>query len=270
MEQKLSARIRERVDAEAREKLSGVVERLNERVFDPLNNLMLDPQMIDARTNREAVLAAAAAGRRQPPGQPHPGPEAPAESLASVQIHESLLANGVERMQLAGRTFTMPELSKHVAQCLNWPRPWAVNRDNEDVKITFARRDPIVVRCQNGQVAVTLSFARLSKASARKQWTNFQVQAFYRPKVTGRSAELVRDGVVHFPNGGTQLALRGVFSRIFSKDAAWPLVPRQFADDPRLSDAAITQLVIDNGWIGIALGPKPVSLTASHRRLLSR
>ena len=32
MEQKLAARIRERVDAEAREKLSGVVERLNERV----------------------------------------------------------------------------------------------------------------------------------------------------------------------------------------------------------------------------------------------
>lgn len=53
MEQKLSARIRERVDAEAREKLSGVVERLNERVFDPLNNLMLDPQMIDARTTEK-------------------------------------------------------------------------------------------------------------------------------------------------------------------------------------------------------------------------
>ena len=75
-------------------------------------------------------------------------------------------------------------------------------------------------------MVVTLSLARLSKASARKTWTNFQVRAFYRPRVNGRSAELVREGVIQFPSGGSQIVLRGVFSRIFSKDTPWPLAPR--------------------------------------------
>ena len=268
MEQKLADRISERVDAEAREKLSGVVERLNQRVFDPLSNLMLDPQMIAAETTPTRFTMRLRLAGDDHLGSHTPRPQAPADTLASVQVHESVLANGIERMQLAGRTFTMPELAEHVARCLNWPKPWATNPDNEDVKITFAKKDPLVVHCQDGQVVVTLSLARLSKASAKRKWTNFQVRAFYRPRVNGRSAELVRDGVIHFPSGGAQVALRGVFSHVFSKDAAWQLVPRQIIDDPRLNDAAITQLVIDDGWIGISLGPKPVPVTATHRKLL--
>ena len=45
-------------------------------------------------------------------------------------------------------------------------------------------------------------------------------------------------------------------------------MPRQIVDDPKLKDAAITQFVIDDGWIGISLGPKPVPVTATHRKLL--
>ena len=269
MEQKLAARIRERVDAEAREKLSGVVERLNQRVFDPLNTLLLDPQLISAQTTATRFWMRLRLAGDNHLGSHTPRPQAPADSLASVQLHESVFANGIERMQLAGRTFTMPALSQHVAQCLNCPSPWAVDPDNADVKITFAKQDPIVVHCRDGQVVVTVSFARLSKASAGRKWSNFQVRAFYRPRANGRSVELVRDGVIHFPSGGAQLALRGAFSRVFSKDAAWQLVPRQIIDDPRLGDTAITQLVVDDGWIGIALGPKP-PVTASRRRLVSR
>ena len=70
------------------------------------------------------------------------------------------------------------------------------------MKITFAKQDPIVVHCRDGQVVVTVSLARLSKASAGRKWTNFQVQACYRPRANGRSVELVRDGVIHFPSGG--------------------------------------------------------------------
>ena len=179
-----------------------------------------------------------------------------------MQLHESVFANGIERMQLAGRTFTMPALSQHVAQCLNCPSPWAVDPDNADVKITFAKQDPIVVHCRDGQVVVTVSFARLSKVSAGRKWSNFQVRAFYRPRANGRSVELVRDGVIHFPSGGAQLALRGVFPRLLQRRR---LAARaaQIIDDPRLGDTAITQLVVDDGWIGISLGPKPV--TASRR-----
>ena len=53
----------------------------------------------------------------------------------------------------------------------------------------------MIVRCQDGQIVLTLSIAQLSKSP--RKWKNFQIQAFYRPKVEGRSAELVREGVIH-------------------------------------------------------------------------
>ena len=107
MEQKLSDRIRDRVDKEAREKLSGVVERINQRVFDPLKNLSLDPQMIAAKTTVERFMMRLRLAGDNHLGSHTPRPQAPADSLASVQVHESVLANGIERMQLAGRTFMM-------------------------------------------------------------------------------------------------------------------------------------------------------------------
>ena len=257
MEQKLAARIRERVDAEAREKLSGVVERLNQRVFDPLNTLLLDPQLISAQTTATRFWM-----RLRLAGDNHLGSHTPRPKRRPTAWRACSSTSRCSPTASSGCSWQAapspcPHCRQHVAQCLNCPSPWAVDPDNADVKITFAKQDPIVVHCRDGQVVVTVSFARLSKASASRKWTNFQVRAFYRPRANGRSVELVRDGVIHFPSGGDQLALRGVFSRVFSKDAAWQLVPRQIIDDPRLGDTAITQLVVDDGWIGISLGPKP-------------
>ena len=153
-------------------------------------------------------------------GSHTPRPQAPADSLASVQIHESVLNNGIQRLQLNGRTFTLPELSQHVAARLNRPAPWEINPEHADVKITFAEKDAVIVRCQDGQFVVTLSIAQLSKSP--RKWKNFQIQAFYRPKVDGRSAQLVRDGVIHISgqrlSTGARMALRGIFSRALSKN----------------------------------------------------
>jgi hypothetical protein len=200
-------------------------------------------------------------------GSHTPRPQAPADSLASVQIHESVLNNGIQRLQLNGRTFTLPELSQHIAKRLNRPAPWEINPEHADVKITFAEKDAVIVRCEDGQLVLTLSIAQLSKSS--RKWKSFQIRAFYKPEINGRSAQLVREGVIHLIgqrlNTGAQFALRGIFSRALSKNNAWGLVPEQIVKEPKLAYAAITQFVIDDGWIGVALGPKPPAGTAAQR-----
>jgi hypothetical protein len=269
IEQKVAAQARERVNTETRERFTEVVERLNQRVFDPLNSLSLDPQLIAAETTKERFTMRLRLAGEDQLGSHTPRPQAPADSLASVQLHESMLNNGIQRLLLNGRTFTLPELSQYVATRLNRPAPWPVDPDQADVKITFAQQDAVVVRCHGGQVVVTLSIAQLSK-SARSKWKNFQVRAFYRPEVHGRSAQLVRDGVIHLLgprlNTGAQIALRGIFSHTFSKNKPWELVPEQIIKEPKLGEAAITQFVIDDGWIGLSLGPKPVASTAARRQ----
>jgi len=129
---------------------------------------------------------------------------------------------------------------------------------HNDVKITFAKHNPLVVRFQEDQVIIKLAIARLSKA--RRRWKDFQVRAFYRPQVEGRSVKLTRQSVIHLIgrrlNAGSQIALRGIFAKAFSRKRPWQLTPERMIDHPELSDLAVTQFVVDDGWIGAALGPK--------------
>ena len=264
---KVAAKARDRIDAETRERLAKFVQRMHERVFGPLNALSLDPRLIAAETTEKRfVMRLRLAGEDQL-GSHTPRPRAYADSLASVQIHESALNNGIERLQLNGRTFTLLGLSRHIAARLNRPMHWEITPDHADVKIKFAEKDAVVVRCQHGQVILTLSIARLRKSP--RVWKDFQIRAFYRPEVNGRSAELVRDGVIHLIgdrlNLGSQIALRGIFAHALSKDNPWNLVPEPIVSEPKLRDAAITQFVIDDGWIGVSLGPKhPAPVTAQR------
>ena len=60
-------------------------------------------------------------------------------------------------------------------------------------------------------------------------------------------------------NMGSQMILRGVFAHALSRKTPWELMPEKIVDQPKLQNAAITQFVIDDGWIGLSLGPKPSS-----------
>ena len=74
VKQKIADQARERVDAEARTRLTEFVARMNERVFDPLNALVVGSADDRGGDDGEAVYDAAASGGRRPVGQPHAPP----------------------------------------------------------------------------------------------------------------------------------------------------------------------------------------------------
>jgi hypothetical protein len=201
-------------------------------------------------------------------GSHTPRPQAPADSLASFQVHESVLNNVVQRLELDGRTFTLPELGRHIAARLSRPAPKDENPDHDDVLIMFAPKNAVRVRCIDGRIEITVSIAKLAKES--RSWKDFQVRAFYRPEVNGRSAELARDGVIELSgrrlNTGAQIVLRGVFSRAFSKTTPWKLTPERLLTDPALADTSITQFVVDDGWIGVALAARRTAARPTVQR----
>ena len=265
MKQKIVAQATERIDTEVRKRFNDVVERLNQRVFDPLNSLALDPQLIDAQTTAARLTMRLRVGGEDQLGSHTPRPPSLSDSLASVQIHESVLNNGIGRLHFDGRTFTLTELSRHVAASLNCPAPWPISPENEDVRITFAKQNSVVIRCQDGQVLLSLVIARLCKGTWYR-WNNFEVRASYQPVVHGRSAQLVRSNVIQLlgkRSMGSQMILRGVFAHALSRKTPWDLVPQRIIDEPKLQDTAITQFTIEDGWIGLSLGPKQT--TTAHR-----
>ena len=258
---KIAAKAKERVDRETTEQISAAAKRLNDEVLGPMDSLRVDPTMIAAETTEKRFsMRIRLAGPDQLGGHT-PRPQAPADSLASVQIHESMLNNVLERLELDGQTFDLAGLGRRLAQRLHGYQPKPVDPDQEDVKISFAAKDAIHVRCNDGRLEITLAIARLSKGT--RKWKDFQVRALYRPVVRGRAVDLARDGIVQLisptdrrMNAGAQIALRGVFSKVFSQKEPIHATPESFVKNPKLEGVVVTQFVIDDGWIGAAIGPQ--------------
>ena len=250
--EKIAAKAKERVDRETTEQIAAAAKRLQDEVLGPMDSLLLDPMMVAAETtDKRFSMRIRLAGPDQLGGHT-PRPQAPADSLASVQIHESMLNNVLERLELDGQTFDLAGLGQRLAERLHRFQPKPVDPDQEDVKITFAAKDAVHVRCNDGRLEITLAIARLSKGP--RKWKDFQVRAFYRPVVQGRSVDLARDGIVQLigprMNAGSQIALRGVFSKVFSQKEPIHATPESFVKNPKLDGVVVTQFVIDDGWIG--------------------
>lgn len=256
IQEKVYAQAKKQIDEEGDARLKDLATRLEDRVVEPLAELALGPAVINAETTDRRVVMRLRLGAEDQLGGYTPRPMAPADSVASIQLHESALNNVVGQLKLDGGTFTVPQLRERIAACFHRPEMLQRESENEDVTITFAPRNAIQVRCQDGQVTVILTIAQLSRGG--QTWDDFQVRACYRPEVRGLSAFLVRDDVIQLlgdrVRGRSQIALRGIFSRVFSKDQPLPLMPAQITKDKRLAGIAITQLVVEDGWIGLALG----------------
>ena len=158
-----------------------------------MDRLAIEPTLVAAETTPQRfIMRLRLAGQDQLGGHT-PRPLAPADSLASIQVHESALNNVLERLDLDGHSFTMPQLSQHVAHTFNRSLPEDTNPDHQQVHIRFAKQDAVRVRCSGGRVRSRWP-SPLSKAP--RQWSDFRVRAYYRPEVHGRTVEMVRDAVV--------------------------------------------------------------------------
>jgi hypothetical protein len=264
VEMKTAARAKWRIDEEADARLGEFSSRLKGRFLDPMENLSLGPTMIDAKTTEERLTMRLRLASRRQLGAHTPRPMAPTDCLASVQIHQTALNNLIEQLELDGRTFTVRQLREHVADRLGRPemKEEPTNHD-DDVEIAFAPKDAIHIACDEGRIALTLNIARLSKSP--RSWRDFQVRVSYRPEVDGMSITLVRDGVVELTGrrvGTTsQVELRSIFSTIFAKNRARQIMPERLLKHPGTAGLAVTQLIVDDGWIALALGAKePVSV----------
>ncbi|MBN2579425.1 MAG: hypothetical protein JXB10_10570 [Pirellulales bacterium] len=266
--QKVAAKTQKRLDTEAYERLSVLVDRLNHNLFGPLDRLALDPTIIDAQTTEDRLTLRLRVAGDDQLGSHTPRPQAPTDCLASFQINETLLNNALARLQLEGKTFTLKELAQRIADRFQRPDVWKVPPANENVLVTFAPRDAVRVQCADGQVSLEMVIAEFKKPP--RGWYNFRIRVFYRSQIEGRKVELVREGPIHLMAEGlslrSQIALRGAFTKAFPEGQAVNVTPKRLLTDPQLGDLRITQLLIDDGWIGIALGTKEQAARTARRK----
>jgi hypothetical protein len=256
-EAKLEHRATSRFDAEVDQRLSEAESQLNRKLIAPFDKIALKPTPLDLRTTDQRVIARYRLASDVQVGAHTPRPQAPQDSLLSIQLHESALNNTLANLKLEGRRTDLRTLYRELADTFE-RQDLAVPDDiPENVVIQFADQDAVRVQFQDDRVALTIRFRELKQK--RSRWTNFAVRLYYVADANQLNANLVRDDIIELSGPslglGDRAPLRFIFNTVFDQRHTFRIINDKLAENRQLDDSHVNQFVIDDGWIGIAIGP---------------
>ena len=252
---KILRQVRGQVDRESEQRL----QPLNEKI-QTLSNFMgeefgLSVERRESRTDENWLLSSWGIRSQDALMGSTFAPETLPGSFADLKIHESLPNLLLGSLDFEGRRGTVGEFKEMLAEKFRQPA-LAESGENDDVEVTFAPHNPVVVRFVDGRIELTISIAalRLSRQTHR----NFQVIVRYKPAydLEGRLV-LERDGYISLINVREQLLMRAVFGKIFPVSRPLPLVPKVLEEDHQFDYLTTGHCRIEKGWLAIALVEKP-------------
>ena len=271
---KVANQARRRMDRETDPKLERLEEKFRDYVLSPLSQLALLAKPLDMHTTADrAVMNVRLANPEQLAAHTQ-RPFAPSDSLASLQLHETVLNNAVAGLRLDGRRMTAVELHEFFAEKFGQTDVAPPEDIPSRAIIEFAARDAVQIRCHNDQIELVLGIKELSKG--RDKIKNFEAHAFFRPVTKGLDVRLVREGSLQFAGRrlktGPRIVLHSVLGKLLRKDQEIQLMRADLESDPRFTGLMVTQLEVTDGWVALALGPAHADRSAWHtpeQRLLS-
>lgn len=264
-EYKVATRALQQLDSEVQTRLAESERKMREGQGATLNRLGLDLVPISLTTTEERVAGRLRLGNEEQLGAFTPRPRAPSDSWLSVQVHQSAINNMLESLDLEGRRFELADLFTWVGEKLGRP-DFATQEDlPENVRVTFADRDAVRLDTVDGRLEVTFAIKELRQEGSR--WRDFRVRAYYVPKLEALTPLFERDADPQYSlrldgesmRGKIEFKLRAIFSKVLSKNRDLRLLPESITSDERLKDLQISQFTVEDGWIGLAYGPRRVS-----------
>lgn len=261
---KVVRQAKSKMDRDADPKIHRLQQKFVDNVLGSMEKLALVAEPIDMYTTSDRAVMLARLANSFQLASNSLRPLAPSDSLASFQLHESALNNAIDGIGLNGQRMSALELHHFIATRLGKPGALAPDDLPVRAKIEFALHNAIRVNCQDDCLELVLNIREVSHG--RDKIRNFSVHAYYRPKLDGLDVRLIRAGTLQFEGRnlrtGPRVVLHSVFGKLLRKDQEMSLMKEGLANDPRLKGLMVTQLVIDDGWIGLALGPEQNGRTA--------
>ena len=274
---RLRSQIESRVEAQAREKLDehtrDAVDQIRQQTYDrfasQLDQFGIKLTPVEMKTTTERLVARVRVAGDKQLGSHTPRPRALSESLASAQIHETALTNLAITLGLDGKRFTAPELQKMLREKFSQVASKTPIETRKDTVFQFAPEDSVQVHINDGRLELTISFASIEFQG--DSMNGVAVHAFYVPKVEGLNAELVRDGSLGIEgrfSSTDRARLHNLFNRVLPPERHLPIVRAENPKDKRFDGLMITQLVLEDGWMGLAVGPVSSERVAERSRSL--
>ena len=261
IEQKIATRASTQLDSEIGPRLNRMVNKFETNQLAMLDRLGLELVPVEMATTRERVVARMRLGSPEQLGAHTPRPRDPIDSWFSLEIEQSALNNYLERLDLDGRTFELAELFRWLNKKMNRKQPANLDDLPEGVRMKFADRDAVRLRASQDRIELTLSFAELTQDARR--FTDFSVRTTFQPEIHERQAVFVRDSAISLDGKNlrarTRVPLLTIFSKVFARKREIQLLDDKLTQDLRLSDLAITQFEVADGWISLAYGTTRVA-----------
>ena len=259
-ENRVSRRARNQFDEEITNQLVNLENRFQSRYLSPLKQLNLAPMAVDLQTTTGSrlILRYRLAGNQQLAAHT-PRPRAPGDSLLSIQIHESALNNTLQNLKLDGKRTDLRSLYRDIAEAFDRSDITIPEDIPANVTVAMADHEAVRVRFTNGKVNLRIHLKEL-KSGTRHKWRNFILTASYRPAMDQLTASLYRDGHLQFEGKhlrlGDRVALQGIFNKALPRTRPVNIFNKGIAEHDRLQDLKVSQFVVRDTWIGVAIGPR--------------
>jgi hypothetical protein len=266
---RVAARAAQQLDLASAEVIGQMRDRVRDQVYSPLEEAGIDVTTVELTSSPERLVARLRIAVNIQIGAHPPRPRAPADSLSSLQLHESALTNAAVSLGLDNETFTVEQLQLKLRERL--PRLAVVDapKARPGTLFHFADQDALQFHMDQGRLELTVALAAFEQNG--RQTGPIVIHSYYTPVVEGLNAELVRDGPLGIEgriSAGDRAVLHNVFKEVLSEERRLPILRLDNPKDMRLAGLMITQLVVEDGWLGMAVGPTTVGRLAERERSL--
>ena len=272
MTNRVSKAARTRLDESLQERITDYEGRLNEKIMAPLRELQLDPSAIEMRSTAERIVLRCRIASAAQLAAYTPRPRALKDSVMSMQFHESSANNLLEQLELDGQVIDLEELIQKLSERLEMDVDAIREELPEGVKLRLGQDRPIQIEFDDHRILVTFRIAELS--TPRRKWRNFVVRGKYRADMGRLHVDLERDGGIELISEQLgfrdQIALRGIFTKVMTRNHRLNVMRGRFLEDPRLSNLGVTQFVVRDGWVGLSIGPPNSPKVATETPVTAR
>jgi hypothetical protein len=223
---------------------------------------------IEMKSTPERLVARLRIASDDQLGSHTPRPRALSDSLASIQLHETAMNNLASTLGLDGQRLTAQELVEKLRREFPNMVLKDVEESRRDTVFQFAPKDAIQFRIENGGLEMKIAFDSVELDGEAME--NVTIHSEYSPAVAGLNADLVRNGSLGVEgelSAAERARLHNIFKQVFPPDQRLEFAHLNL-DDHRLDGLMITQLVMEDGWVGIAIGPEASNRTAERFRSL--
>ena len=261
LEEKVEDSARQQLNDGVQEKVAMMQAYLKTNLLDPLVAMDLDPEALQtATTPHRLVMRYRLAGLDQMAAN-SPRPIDAESDFMGVQLHQSLLNNMIERIDISAGSFTPDTLMAHLADVIGFNPNAASTDDKHEASFVFAKYDPIRIDLQEGKVRIELNLKSLKVGKKGKTWRNITIASTYTPEVIGSQIHLAQYSPIEVKGRrfrlGDQIAVRAIFTVVLPKEYTFQTIPPQLQQNLNGFSLAIEQLNIADGWAGLTYAEMP-------------